>query len=301
MRIEGNPILAFLVGDKAADRVVPKIGLTSWLVVFVAAAMAFLAVFALALLLTTQRIAEAWTDELTRSATVRVSAPKGQIATRTAQAVRVLQSTPGILTARVLTDEEQRALLEPWLGPDLPFDRLPVPRLIEITVDDDLYDAQSLGLRLEGELPGTRLDDHARWRAPLIAAASRVRLLGIGAVVLIGMAMAAMITLAARAALATNAQVIEVLRLIGARDVYVARAFVRRITLRATGGALAGTLFGLAAVAALPPASEGTGLLADFGFHGVEWGWPCILPFGAGLVAFWATRTAALSALKRIT
>ena len=37
-----------------------------------------------------------------------------------------------------------------------------------------------------------------------------------------------MITLAARAALATNAEVIRVLRLVGAKDSYIARAFVRR-------------------------------------------------------------------------
>ena len=53
---------------------------------------------------------------------------------------------------------------------------------------------------------------------------------------LIGATMAAMITLAARAALATNAEVIRVLRLVGAKDSYIARAFVRRFTLRTLPG-----------------------------------------------------------------
>ena len=113
MRIEGNAIIAFLIGDSSADRIVPKIGLTAWLVVFTSMAMAFLAVFALALMLTTERISQSWADELTKSATVRVNAPKGQIATKTAAAVRVLQTTPGILATRVLSDDDQRALLEP--------------------------------------------------------------------------------------------------------------------------------------------------------------------------------------------
>jgi cell division transport system permease protein len=56
--------------------------------------------------------------------------------------------------------------------------------------------------------------------------------------------MAAMITLAANAALAANAQVIGVLRLVGARDTYIARAFVRRFTLRALTGAAAGAAGG---------------------------------------------------------
>jgi hypothetical protein len=50
---------------------------------------------------------------------------------------------------------------------------------------------------------------------------------------LIAGAMAALITLAAQAALSANAPVIRVLRLVGARDAYIARAFVRRFTVRA--------------------------------------------------------------------
>ena len=47
MKIENNPVSAFFFGDPQADKIVPNIGLTSWLVVFTSAAMAFLAVFAL--------------------------------------------------------------------------------------------------------------------------------------------------------------------------------------------------------------------------------------------------------------
>ena len=263
MKIEGNAVLAFIIGDSRADRVVPRIGMTAWLTVFVSAAMAFLAVFALALALTTERVARAWADDLKRAATVRVSAPIGQIEIRTAAAVQILQTTPGIQSARVLSD------------------------------------AKRLTQRLGEQVPGAVLDDHARWRAPLVAAAQRVRILGFGALALIGGVMAAMITLAARAALSANGQVIEVLRLIGARDVLVARAFVRRITLRAMGGALLGAGFGAIIVALFPPADAGTGLLADFGYRGLQWFWPLMLVPGAGLVAFVATRAAALTTLNK--
>ena len=110
-----------------------------------------------------------------------------------------------------------------------------------------------------------------------------------------------MITLAARAALASNAQVIEVLRLIGARDVYVVRAFTRRITIRAIGGALIGAIIATLLVAALPPADQGTGLLAQFGFRGVQWLWPFTLPAVAGIVAFLASRAAAFATLRKTT
>ena len=89
MRIEGNAILAFLIGDRKADRVVPRIGVSAWLLFLVAAAMSLLAVFAMALMLTTERVAHSWAAELAKSATVRVNAPKGMLGTRTAAAVRV--------------------------------------------------------------------------------------------------------------------------------------------------------------------------------------------------------------------
>ena len=72
--------------------------------------------------------------------------------------------------------------------------------------------------------------------------------------VLIGATTAVMITLAANAALAANTQVISVLRLVGARDSYIAQAFVRRFTLRAFGGSALGVLVGAAAILLLPSA-----------------------------------------------
>ncbi|MCB1339304.1 MAG: cell division protein FtsX, partial [Maritimibacter sp.] len=107
-------LLALVAGDKQADRVVPPTGFTARLTVFAAAAMAFLAVFALALSLATGRVAERWTSGLARSATVRVSAPEGQVEAQLAAVLGVLETTPGIASARVLSDDEQRALLEPW-------------------------------------------------------------------------------------------------------------------------------------------------------------------------------------------
>jgi cell division transport system permease protein len=290
----------FSSGDHRADRVVPKIGMTSWLTVFVSAGMAFLAVFALALAFSTERVARSWTDDLARAATVRITGTAGSVDDTTATVVQMLQRTPGVTSARILSEAEQRRLLEPWIGGTLDLSQLPVPQLVEITIDTDTFDADGLRLYLSENHPGTALDDHARWRAPLIAVASRVRILGFGTLLLIGLVMAALVTLAARAALSANSRVIKVLRLIGARDAFVARAFVRRVTLRAMAGALLGVTIGLVAVALIPDAGSGTGLLAQFGFVGRQWLWPLALIPATGLIAVVATRAAARSALKRI-
>lgn len=287
--------------DARADRVVPPTGYTAHLTLFISGAMAFLTVFALALSLASGRLADRWASELAGAATLRINAPADQLAGQTKAALTVLRQTPGVASARALTAEEQAALLSPWFGPDLPLDSLPIPQLIEIVEGEPGLDAAGLRLRLGAEVPGAVLDDHTRWREPLVDAAMSLRRLGWISILLIGGATAAMITLAANASLAANAQIIEVLRLVGARDRFIASAFVRRFTYRAFFGAAVGVLLGMTGVLLLPEASDEGGFLTGLGFQGAGWLLPALIPvLGAG-VAFLATWSAASRKLKELS
>ena len=290
-----------LVGDAQADRVVPPTGFTAQLTLFVSGAMAFLAVFALALSLASGRLADRWSQELAKAATLRINAPADQRAAQTEAVMTILRQTPGVASARALSEEEQAALLSPWFGPDIPLDTLPVPQLIEVIEGEPGYDAAGLRLRLTAEAPGAVLDDHTRWRRPLVDAANSLRRLGLFSILLIGSATAAMITLAANAALAANAQVIEVLRLVGAQDRYIAHAFIRRFTLRALIGSSIGVGIGMAGVMLMPEASDEGGFLTGLGFQGVGWLWPLLIPILGALVAFAATGRAARRKLKELS
>lgn len=294
-------ITDFAIGDAQAEKAVPPTGFTVRLTVFSAAAMAFLVVFALALSLASGKLANRWSDELARSATVRISAPAEQMTAQTAAALNVLQTTEGVESARALTLDEQRELLAPWFGPELPLEALPLPQMIEVIETAAGFDGDGLRLRLAGEVPGAVLDNHARWRAPLVSAASALRLLGWLSIVLIAVATGAMITLAANAALAANAQVIAVMRLVGARDAYIAQAFMRRFTLRALSGAAVGTILGALSLMLLPSASEEGGFLTGLGLQGTQWFLLFLIPILAAIVAFVATRLAARNTLRSLT
>jgi len=290
-----------LAGDRHADKVVPPSGFTAQLTLFASGAMAFLAVFALALSLASGRLAQRWGDELARTATIRIVAPEDQRAQQTAAALAVLQTTPGIAQARALSDAEQQALLAPWFGSNLPLDSLPVPRLIEIVASEQGFDATGLRLRLAAEVPGAVLDDHGRWRAPLVSAAQRLRLVGWFVAGLILAAVAAMVTLAANAALAANAQVVAVLRLVGATDGYIAQAFVRRFTVRALIGSAMGVVLGMGAVWLLPSGGDMPSFLTGIGFQGAGWLVPLMLPIISAVVALLATAFAANRALRMLS
>lgn len=284
-----------------SDLVVPRKGQSIWLIVLSAAAMCFMAVFVLALAVSSAQLARNWNAALAQTATVRISAPPDEMDAQTAIVLEVLRTTPGIAEARIMTTEDQTALLSAWLGPDLPLDALPMPRLIELTETSDGPDRQGLRLRLTAEAPGAVFDDHTRWRRPLVQAAGRMQMLAIFSLGLMGAVMVVIITLAASTALAANAQVIRVLRLVGARDRFIARAFVRRISRRALIGALAGTGLGLVALATVPDAASSSVVFAGMGFRGVSWLLPLALVPVVTLLAWAASFATAFRVLRGVT
>lgn len=286
---------------KHSDDLVPRSGRGVWLLGLSAAAMAFLAVFALALSVSASRLAQSWASGLAQTATVRIAAPADQVQEQAAIVIEVLRATPGIAEARLIEAEEQAELLSAWLGPDLPLDLLPMPVLIDVTETADGPDLQGLRLRLSAEAPGAVYDDHTRWRRPLAQAAARLRALAHLSLGLIAGVMGAIIMLAASASLSANAQVIHVLRLVGAQDRFIARAFVRRITLRATLGAGLGMAAGLGAVALLPDPGAGSQVLTGLGFRGLDWLAPLALPVLTALLAWAGARATAFHVLRGVT
>ncbi|MFN3613007.1 MAG: cell division protein FtsX, partial [Rubrimonas sp.] len=148
--------------------------------------------------------------------------------------------------------------------------------------------------------PGAVYDDHAAWRVPLAQAAEGFRRLVLLSVALMGAALAAMVVTAARASLSGAAATVRTLRLIGARDGFIARAFERPIAVRALVGGAAGAAGALAALAAAPA----LGLVQALGappITGLGVSLPLALaaPIASAALAFATARLAILTMLRR--
>lgn len=293
-------VIEVLRGDQQAERAIPKRGFTAQLTTLTAAALAFLAVFVLAASLSASRMAEAWASDLSGLITVRIPEDVPDQAAVTEAALTFLSHAPGVAEARIISAEEEQALLAPWLGPNIPTDLLPLPKLIEVTPAEEGVDFVLLGTQLSAAVPGALLDDHSSWHRPLVAAAQRARLLAWGSVGLLIAVLVGLVTLAAQVSLISNRQTIGVLRLVGATDDYIAQAFVRRFTMRGLFGAAAGTLCGVLAIRLVvtPSVSAGLGLPMPFpGWHAT---WLVFIPILSGATALIATRLFAHRALKEI-
>ena len=285
----------------ARPRLLPDSDWSAALTGWVAAAMTFLAVLSLAAGLATVRLAAEWRADLAGAATVRVSPGEGDAEARIAAVVEVLRTTPGIAEVSVLDDDEQAALLAPWLGDSGAIADLPAPRLIDVQLEGGGPDAEALQNRLDLTVEGAVYDDHAAWREPLARAAEALTRLAFGATALVLATAGAMIAYAARATLAANARVIEVVRVMGGEDRFITSAVVRRLALRAGIGAVAGAALGCLVLALLPAVEPGTGVGLALGPELA--GWAALglgLPLSATLIAWAAALGAVRLALRRM-
>ena len=218
-------------------------------------------------------------------------------------AVKALGTLAGVTAVRRVSPEEMKALLEPWLGEGGLEGDLPVPAMIDAELTPEAYGRLDVIRAAVREVaPSARVDDNAQWLAPLARLIAALEWLAGGLVLLMVGATAATVVLAARAALDTHRGTIEVLHLMGATDVQVARLFQRRIALDALFGGAVG--LGAAALVLLVIGDRvgalGSELLGSAGLPLLSWLILVALPVGGVLLATLVARMTILRALGRL-
>ena len=214
-----------------------------------------------------------------------------------------LRSMPGVESARRVPTAELEAMLEPWLGSGGLEADLPVPEMIDVDLAADAYARRDrLAASVAAVAPSARIDDNAQWLAPLAKLIAALKWLAAGLVLLMIGASAATVVLAARASLDTHRGTIEVLHLMGATDVQVARLFQRRIALDALFGGIVG-LVGAGLVLLVignRVGALGSDLLGSAGLSLGSWLILIVLPVAGVLLATLVARATILRALGRM-
>ena len=268
--------------------------------------MAFLAALALGGVLIANRSAESWQAGLSGRLTVQIL-PQGQAPPENEvdAAVRLLQATPGVVYAGPLSDADNLALVEPWLGRDAVVAALPFPKLIDVRLAPGATpDIAGLERRLKAASPHAVLDDHRRWIGRLRNTANTVVLSAFTILALIAVATAATVAFATRAGLAAHRDIVELLHLMGAQDRFIARAFEWHYFLAALIAAICGAVlataiffaagsldqFGLASVSFLPP----------LGLPLAELPWLAAVPVAASIIAWATARASVIAALHEL-
>ncbi|HJT41605.1 MAG TPA: FtsX-like permease family protein [Sphingobium sp.] len=272
---------------------------------WIIAIMMFLTVLAAAAGLGLGAAVQAVGADLAGRATVQIVEASAETRGRiSAQAVALLR---GAADVRTVSPVDQAALAEqirPWLGEEATSGDLPIPALIDVELAPGATRARIDRLRRQlGALsPRIRVEPHAVFLQPLASLLAALGGLAAGIVLLMGLATAAIVVLAARAAHDGHRGTIDVLHLMGATDVQIARLFQRRIGLDALFGSALGFVVALLVIILLGIRLGATGsdLLTAITLPWTSWAALAALPVGGVLLATLAARWTVLRSLGRL-
>jgi len=280
----------------AASRLLP------WII----AVMAYLAALAVVSATVVNSAVSRWSAGLSGTLTVQIPAAESGIketAERVNRAVRILRDTPGVKKIVLLDQKRVTALLEPWLGPNVNANDLPLPQLIDVSIERlEPNDVLALQHRISSEIAGANVEDHQRWLNQILDLVRSVGLLTMAIVGLIVFAAVITVIFATRTSMKIHHQVTEVLHLIGARDSYIARQFARQaLILGLEGGIIGtvlagGTLWAIGHFAGQVQAFS----LSTFALTPLQWSTLAITPFAAAGVAMLTARFTVMRVLSRL-
>ena len=297
-----------LRSERAAE-LVPQARLSGpmpWVIAIMVAMTAIAAAGALSL----RNAGAAAQAELAGGVTIQiVEADPAARARQAEAAAALLQDTSGVVAVRLVPQSEIDALIAPWLGQGAEPGKagsgdegVPVPALIEARLAGQLTAARvaALGQRLAAVAPAARVDAQAGWLRPVFAAIGSLQLLALALIALLGFATAAAVLLAARTALGTNRDTIEIVHLLGGTDAQIARIFQRSITFDAAGGGAVG--LGLATVTIIVLgqnfAGRGSGLVDGGSLDWLDWLAIALVPLAVIALAALTARLTVLRALR---
>lgn len=163
--------------------------------------------------------------------------------------VTTLQRMPGVAHVNLVDNQEVSNLLQPWVGQVDLLQDLTLPALIDVDLKQDAgATVADIASVLHPFSPGVRIEEHSQWQQMLERLRFSLEIMAYLFISLIGATVMITITLITRSSLATHASIIDVLRLVGANNSYIAYKFQRRAFWLALKGGVWGVAVALPTV-----------------------------------------------------
>lgn len=241
---------AKLLRGTIATKLLPQTrfgGPIPWVIAILIALVVVAAAGGLAL----RNLADSARGDLSGALTVQiVDANPETRTTQTQAAVNVLSNTSMVASVRAVPEEELSQMLEPWLGEGASSGDIPIPALIDVELDRKATAQEIVQLQssLEETAPDARVDAQSEWLRPVYDALAALQYLALALIALVAFATAAAVWLAARNALASQQETVEIMHLLGGTDAQVTGIFQRSMLRDAAFGGLVGLALGALAV-----------------------------------------------------
>ena len=275
--------------------------------------MSFLMVFIAVLALTggfkIQNVLQTWQTGVSGSMTVQIPAYDEQGKSRAdvleaeiEQVLTILRASDGVVGAEVVSDEQMKALMEPWMGGELDVQLLPLPKLIDVTVDPEhLPNLTVVKSELAKQVPAAILDSHRIWLDSLLKIIHVVVELISFVLILLILTATFTVMYSTNASLSVHQPVIALIHMIGAGDFYIAIQYAYRNLKLIFGGGCLGLLAGVGLIFLISYFTRY--LFIDFYPNAVldkmQWALIASVPVWVGLLGFVTTYLTVSKYLKR--
>ncbi|MCP4394111.1 MAG: cell division protein [Alphaproteobacteria bacterium] len=267
--------------------------------------MVFLACLSLAGAMSIDVMLDRWSHSVSGSLTIQIMPDATAVDTgrKVDLALSVVRATDGVQSAEALKKGRLMELLEPWLGQSELLDDLPLPQLIDVTLEPgQVVNLEKLEAQLSSQVKGVTLDNHRIWLEKIMSLGESLKIVATFIVFLVVIATSATVIYSTRTSLAVHRSVIEVLHFIGAHDDYIARQFADRVLMLALVGGVIGVALALPTtifVGVLAQKLEG-GIVAEVGLEARHWFYLCLVPIITSLMAMFTARLTVLKTLRRM-
>ncbi len=206
--------------------------------------LAFLASLTLLATKTSYFAAAHWSAQLSDTATVQIKPGEGGLSQQTAaQARGILLQSETVTDVDILSQEQSKALLRPWLGDTSLPDDLPLPLLLSVRLKKgQSLDQQKITAQFRQAGIRADIDDHGRWAKSLTRSARMAQTISLLSLVLIIITLVAAAIFATRSGIAARRKFMSILHQIGANPNYTARLFSQNFALKSFKAGAIGAL-----------------------------------------------------------
>ena len=265
---------------------------------WICALMVFIATLVLTAGMATHNSLKLWQKGVAESLTVQIPTydnqgqPRGELVYRDIEnALMLLRTTPGVLGAIVLNEQQMQELMIPWLGADAVVSELPLPKLIDVSVDGTHPPLlEQLKADLAAQVPGAVLDSHRIWLADLVKFANALLTL-IGFVLcLLCITVTIVVVYTTNASLSIQESVLALVHMLGARDLYITNRYAFHNFKIALMGSVCGLLLALPILlGATLFLRSVSGQILQSSLTSLQWSILLMTPIMVGVIAFFAT------------
>ena len=217
------------------------------------------------------------------------------------KALTLLRTTPGVLGAIVLNDEQMSDLMAPWLGADAVVSELPLPKLIDVTVDANRPPLlEQLKADLAAQVPEAQLDSHRLWLGDLVRFANTLLTLISGVLLLFFITTIITVIYSTKTSLSIQEHILALVHMLGAKDFYISNKYAWHNFKISLWGSIVGFALALPIIFGVALFFKSvSGQILQSSFYPIQWAYLALIPLTVAVLSFVTTFKTVWSFLRK--